>query len=679
MTTYYRRGRARARPWPFDGVIDGLRVMLLGQDQEDTQMVSQRPPDQSNVVPTDFGEDARSPLWGRNYTWDTLHLGIGKRVAPRDGRPDGRYRIAVGVDCSVRGRMLMPGPDITQYTPGTRDTTQPVNRFFDMGGQVHWLNGRYLIRRDTDSSTTVVQDFGAGKVARDVAVFGPNSGTTVYAYVAMGEADNIWRYDGATATQHASLKATSFCVRGTDLHRSLNTNQVSTADTNSDPWTATNWAPSNQYYIGDKSSPISRMVTHGSGVSGPGGTDFLLIYKTDGIYSVNPAGEDQQFFPHLKSGVFPDNGEVTGSFGNDQVVRMGETLWRITPEMEGEPIGPERYGQLDELLQGRITAFAGHSSFHGYAGLHNHVDNTAYLLKFGAYQENEDGTIQRIPAWHGSISQPFAGRKITALFKSAAGAPTGHTRMYLGFSDGTVAWFLLPCVPDPAACDQYRWSTQEGHVLLSDWHAGFRGNRKLLLNATVTGDDLGANNYARIEYSKDASPAYTDLGAHFDVSPRETMDFPAQQSASMVSFKVFCRGLVNTGAPKITAVAVKWRLQTELQQLYTWIVAAHDHLTARDGTRLRYGATRIREHIRSAIRNAAVVPVILMDESSKTMSLVDIQEKTGWDGRAGRWEAGLQVSAVEEGTTSIYGTYGRLDLLVYGDLDSMVYGDLDTL
>ena len=32
---------------------------------------------------------------------------------------------------------------------------------------------------------------------------------------------------------------------------------------------------------------------------------------------------------------------------------------------------------LDSLLQGRITAFAGHGSFHAYAGLHNHVENTS--------------------------------------------------------------------------------------------------------------------------------------------------------------------------------------------------------------------------------------------------------------------------------------------------------------
>ncbi len=91
------------------------------------------------------------------------------------------------------------------------------------------------MRRDDDTNATAVQDLGVGKIAKDVAVYAPNSGSTTYAYIAMGDADNIWRYDRATATQHASLKATALCVRGTDLHRALNTNQVSTVDTNSDP------------------------------------------------------------------------------------------------------------------------------------------------------------------------------------------------------------------------------------------------------------------------------------------------------------------------------------------------------------------------------------------------------------------------------------------------------------
>lgn len=679
MVYNYRRGRARPRPYPFDAVIDGLPVMLLAQDEQDTKLVSQRPPDQSNVVPTDYGEDARNPIFGRVTTWETLHLGIGQRTESGD-KVSGRYRYSIGVDNSVAYRPAMPGPDITEFTPSTRDAANPVNRFFDLGGSIYWLNGRYLIRRDNDAASTAVQDLGATKIAKDVAVFGPNSGTTTYAYIAMGDADNIWRYDGTTASQHASLKATAFCVRGTDLHRSLNTNQVSTVDINSDPWTAANWRADNQYYIGDKSSSITRMVSMGSGATGPGGSDYLVVFKTDGIYSLNDAGEDAQYLPFMKSGVRSDNGEATGAFGNDQYVRMGETLWKLTPTMQGEPKGPEIYGTLDPLLQGRITAFAGHGSFHAYAGLYNHVDDASYLMKFGAHVENKEGPqVGVYEAWHGSISQPFDGKRITALHKTSIGAPADHTRLYIGFSDGTIAWFTLPCVPDPGSCSVYRFTTTEGYTVLSNWQAGFRGNDKLLLNATVNGEDLSGVGYARLSFDLDLTEAYTDFSSPFDMTPREVQTFPDNSVGTTLSLRLHTFTSDNTIGPKVTSVSIRWRLQIDLQQVYTMLVAAHDHLKNRDGTPLRYGAHRIRDHLRTAVSDSNPKLVILPDETTKTMSFVDIQERLGWDGRHHRWLDAVQVTAVEESTAGTYGTYARLNPLTYADLNGKLYEDLNDL
>src|SRR5262245_29983775 len=349
--------------------------MLLYADQDAAKrganLLSDKPEDQANVVPTAYGEDARSPILGRNSTWETLHFGIGLRTEPREGRQSGRYRYSMAADASIAQRPAMPGPDIRTFTPVVKDA-QPVNRFFELGGQLYWLNGRYLVRRVDDSNSTNVQDLGAGKKALDVAVFGPNSGTAVWAYVAMGDADNFWRFDGTTATQHASLRARAFCVRGNDLHRAVDVNQISTVSVDSDPWLVANWAPENQWYIGDRSSPITRIVAHSNGSVGPGGTSFPVVYKTDGVYSVNDAGDDQQYLPFLKAAPLADNGEAAGAFGNDIYVRMGETLWKLDPSMRGDEAGPEKYGTVDPLLQGRITAFAGHSSFHAYAGLYNH-------------------------------------------------------------------------------------------------------------------------------------------------------------------------------------------------------------------------------------------------------------------------------------------------------------------
>jgi hypothetical protein len=674
----FSRARARRRPYPYDIILtkDGVtsRLLLGTQDKSGTNLVAIKPPDQGNVVPSAFGEDARDPVFGRNSTWETLHLGMGQRVEPQPGVQTGRYRYAVGANCSISGRPVLPGPEITTYDPATTDLTAGTNRFFELGGTLYWTNGRYLKRRDSDGTDTVIQDFGAGNTVKDVAVFHTNAGGGVrYAYIAMGDSINIYRYDGTTITQHASLKALAFAVRGNDLHRALSTNQVSTVDVNSDPWTAGNWAAANQYYIGDKDSPITRLVVTANGV--------LLVFKTDGVYTVDQAGEDQQYFPFLKFSRRNDNGEAYGNFLNDIYVRYDESFYKLTPDLTISESGPERFGTLDALMQGHITAFAGHSSFHAYAGLYNHSTNVSYLLQYGAhFVDPQTGEAQRIETWHGSLSQPIAGKQITAMFKSTIGAPANHSRMYLGFSDGTVGWFVLPCVPDPTACDQYRYSTTKGYAVLSTWHGGFRRDDKRLLSVTVAGDDLTADQYAEVEYGLDGGST-TLLSGSFDVTPSETISFPDDTLAEAVSLKLNVATTVNNAAPKITTLSLRWRLQLDLQQIYTLLFLAEDYLTARDGTPLRISAARIRAIVKSLITSSASISVILPDETEKLMSFLDIQEHVNaWSPRYRKWADAIQVTAIEDATAGTFGTYSRLRGLSYGDIRALAsYGALELL
>jgi hypothetical protein len=674
----FSRGRARRRPWPYDIVIthdDVTSRLLLGAlDRDGTNLIAVKPPDQGNVVPTDFGEDARDPVFGRNTTWETLHLGLGQKVEPRGGVLSGRYRYAIGANCSVPWRPAMPGPEILTYSPATTDVSVGVTRFFELGSSLYWTNGRYLKRRDSDSADTVVQDFGGGNAAKDVAVFHTNvGGGARYAYIAMGDSINIYRYDGTTVTQHASLKALAFAVRANDLHRALSVNQVSTVDVNSDPWTAGNWNAANQYYIGEKDSTITRLGVTATGV--------LLAFKTDGVYTLDTAGEDFQYYPFLKFGKRNDNGEAYGNFLNDIYVRYGETLYKIDPEMVLSEAGPERYGTLDAVMQGYITAFAGHGSFHAYAGLYNVSTGNSYLFQYGAQHiDPETGETQRIETWHGSLSQPFSEKRITALFKSTVGAPANHSRMYLGFSDGTIGWFTLPCVPDPAACDQYRYSTTEGYVILPDWHGGFRRNTKRILSATVSGEDLDAGQYAEVEYGIDGG-GHTLLAGAFDITPSETMNLPDDTLAETVSVKLNVATTANDAAPKITTVSLRWRLQVDLQQVYTLLFLAEDHLEARDGTPIRISASRIRDTVKALVSSSSSVSVILPDESEKLMSFIDLKENVNaWSPMRRKWQAAVQVTAIEDASAGTFGTYGRLRDLTYGDVRALAnYGALELL
>ena len=236
-----------------------------------------------------------------------------------------------------------------------------------------------------------------------------------------------------------------------------------------------------------------------------------------------------------------------------------------------------------------------------------------------------------------------------------------------------------PSGPDPAACDHYRFSTDEGYTVLSNWQAGFRGNNKLFLSATVNGEDMSGVSYARLSFDPDLTGSYVDFSSPFDMTPREVQGFPDDIIATTMSLRIHTITSDNTVGPLVTSLAIRWRLQIDLQQVYTFLVAAEDGLKNRDGTPLRYGAKRIRDHVRAAVSDASPKLVVLPDETVKTMSFVDIQEKLGWDGRYHRWVAAVQLTAVEESTAGTYGTYGRLDNLTYGDLDGLTYGDLDSI
>src|SRR4029453_2476829 len=105
-------------------------------------------------------------------------------------------------------------------------------------------------------------------------------------------------------------------------------------------------------------------------------------------------------------------------------------------------------GAVGNPVKVRTTAFAGHANFHGYTGLWDADTDQCFLLKYGAHQPNEKGEPERVEAWHGSVSYPVANNRITSLFVSGYRAPSAHNRMYVGYRDGTLGYFVLPCVPD---------------------------------------------------------------------------------------------------------------------------------------------------------------------------------------------------------------------------------------
>lgn len=661
---------------------------MLGNRKKDTgpSLTARKPEDQANVAPSDYGENAQNPVFGRTYTWRTFHLGMGLAVEDEDpSKAESRYRWAINADASVANRLATQGPEVTLVTPTTRDTVNGISKFFDLLGVLYWLNGRYLVRLDNDVSATTVGDFGVGNRAVDVCVFASNGlGGAVFAYIAAldstGVGLKLWRFDGTTLVQNADaqLLARNVVSIGRNFYRANRVNQIATADVDTDPWLFANWGAENQYIVGDKSSPIVALIENAVGV--------LIVLKTDGIYSIDENGEAIRYFPFLKYGRTDDNGITWGAFMNDIYVRYGESLYRLTPDMKIEEVGPNRYGTVDGPVHGRTSAFCGHANFHAYTGLWNPDSDTAFLLKYGAHQPDETGEPQRVEAWHGSITTPFLNNRITQLFVSGYRAPTAHNRMYVGLRDGRIGFFALPCVPDPGACDQYRFSIEDGWVVLPNWHGGFPASAKPLRYVAVSGDNLDGTNYATVDYRLDPISAdatsgapWISLSGHFDTLPSERIEFPDSTQAKVMALRLVLHNASATRSPFISSMSLRWRLSTDFQQVYDLYVAAEDGLVTRDGTPLRRGAKIIREKVRGLAEAATVWELVLPDEEIKLVAIYDYGEAIGWYDRGRRWMSMVKIGVAEDASGSTYGTYGRLRALKYGDLKGMKYGDLRSI
>ena len=707
----YKRGLARVRPYPFHAVLDEVGLILGATSKKGAPGIqTQKPEDQAQVAPTDFGENAANPVFGRTQTWRTFHLGMGLSVEDADPtKSEGRYRWAINADCSVASRLAMQGPTITRLTPPTRDPNG-IRKFFVLHDRLYYLNGRYLMRVDDDANCTQIGDFGANHLATDVAVFASNGlGGQIWAYIAVmdystlpaqqpapppdgagvspfapadftenGIALPMWRYDGTVLQQHSTIAASFFCVLGRNFYRANNRNQISTVDVDTDPWVTTNWRAENQYLIGDKSAPISALIETAVGT--------LLILKWDGVYSVDPQGEYIRYFPFLKFGRAEDNGRTWGVFMNDVYVRYAESLYRITPDMQIQEVGPNRYGTIDGPVKGRTTAFAGHGNFHAYTGMWDPDTDTCFLMKYGAHVPDEMGQPQRIEAWHGSISSPLQGNRITQLFATSFRADPAHNRMYLGYRDGSIGFFQLPCVPDPAACAHYSFSNDPSWVVLPNWHAGFPTSQKPLRYAAISGDNLSSTEYATLAYRLDPVSADATLGmpwvplaGNFDTLPMERIEFPDGTQCATAAFRLELHGTDSQASPLIASFSLRWRLVTDLSLVYSLIILAEDGLVCRDGTPLRRGAMAIRDHVRDIADSGRIVRLILPDEDVKQVSIIGYGEAIGWYERQERWVSGLKIQVAEEGAGGTYGTYQRLLGKKYGDLIGMKYGELTSL
>jgi hypothetical protein len=642
--------RSFRSPMPYTYKLNGTGLMGGTKDKQTTEYQAYKPQDQSQVAPTKFGYGGDNPVFGAISAYERMTYGMGLREQRNlDSSEDQQYDHALGVDASVYP--WVKGPDVTTFTPATTDSTNDGTGFLKVGTTLYAIVGRYALQRVSDASWTVAQDFGSGKAAVDAVAFYSNALGAAAGLVAMGDSENFWYVTGGVWAQHASLKARAFGVAARELYRGHSVNAVTKCDLDADWTNAANWGNEYAFDVGDQSAGITKLPTTPDGA--------LLVHKEDGRYAIQGANDDNPGYDRKLQDWIPDaaNGKAVTRWGNELYVGTTYSgFWAISSDGGSHTqVGPELLTDGSNVVSGYITASKG-TQFALYGALYSPDSGLTYVCKYLGMTER-DG--QRVPIWHGSLTQGYASQ-ILAMETDTAGATTGHLRMYLAFANGDLGWWLLPCTPHPADCTAYRYTTVDGTLTLPAWTGGFRANDKALDAVTVMGRTLSSTNYARMATRSDPNGAFSFMSSNFDSGQREKVEFGSGASAAVLDMRLSLVNAANTSSPQVTGIGLHQQLHTPYRQVFDIFVLAEDNLLRRDGTPMPIGARRIASVVETACDTAGSITLVLPDESSKQVRVRNPREVTAWDVGAKRARKAFALECVEVTRNTVYGTHARM-------------------
>ena len=671
MVTLIARGRPVRAPWPAHARLNGKDIPLALLSKTGARLVATVPPDQPNVAPEGYGEQAKNPVFGAPYAIRDLTRGMGQRRA-RQG-PNGRYWYTLNARCRS-GRRLQ-GPALTNYTPGTLDSTIGIIRWFEIGGRIFAGNGRYALSGSTDGTGwTVSKDFGAGKAMTDVIVLQTNqASSTRYAQVAMGDGENLWYFDGASATTTwtqttgaNAFKARAWAKDAENVYWANDANKLNQCSLDADVLVVANHAAATDR-IGTYDHPVVRMTVNGAG--------SLVACKQDDIYFLQADGSWRRAFEDLQFPPAATNGEALARWVNHHYVTYGNATYRLADDGGLTPVGPELLKDNGSEVNGYVSAMVG-TDFFLLAGLYNPDNAKSYLLEFtGELVADEQGRAE--PVWHGSITAAFSAKKILSLHTSTIGAPAGHKMAYIGFSDGTISKYVLAHTPDPADCTSEVFSTGTSEVYHSRAYFGFPSERKALLRATGEGDNLSSSNKFTLHYRPSGAGSYTAMTSAFDAGERESVDFPDASSCVFLDTKEVLSNAAATASPQVSGLAILYQTRPVPQEVLAIAIPAEDSLRKRDGTPYRLGAEELHDFVDQLAGFSGGVPFIDSDGDSHQVLVHAPQKVTAWLEGTKQPVKAIRCLLIEQEPNETRGLLQNLEAYTLEQLEAFLLAQLE--
>ena len=504
----------------YDLVLDTLPLTLV-RDEGD------RPMWQRESIPLEEGQQTSSS--DRPHPFVTCHFGGGYARF----NVQGCYDEALNVDCSIPGVVIL-GPKQTDLTiSGSAN----VSDFFEIGGKLYVLAGRYCKRLDPSDDSVKTpnngadgKDFGAGAVATKAVLFEGN------AYIGFSSDTPIEEFSGSAwdnvdpDTSSATVVRAKYWGReymdevGDRLWAAYSSVYVRGCATGDDPLKADDWSPATPHSIGDSGHAITGMVS---------ADNRIYVAKTNGLYDFDSASRFANILKHVEQFTSSTNGVNTITDGRHIYYPHETGLIEYSRESRGAR-SVQPYGASGSTSRyGRITAQTILGKWH-YVALYDGTDT--WIMK-GRYPDDDESMPQ---GWMG----PMIWHDVTKLASVQCDALkvcglTTPARLYYG-RGANAGYIKIAKTSNPLVELSGQAFAATGSLYLSPINFMSPGSIDDLVGFDIENEGFTASNYVNVYVSFDGGSC-PDGGSGRVSGERDELDEPSGGGAS--ASDVFVGGL----------------------------------------------------------------------------------------------------------------------------------------
>lgn len=689
---------SRQKPWPYDAYIGDVRVML--QPGEDGKLNSKKSKTLEATAPITYAYSSANPYKERTSIYENMFGGMGLSVAgavtPR------RYNYATWADYSIDGRG-MKGPlthaetihadagEIRQFIVANHQGSDVLFAVCENGVWRRSSDGTWVASL-APVATTPLTNLPSGQNPQQAVRFKGRYSSAVDGLYVATDSGYLWQYNGSTPiwTQVASTEGPGvaadpgearFIEKVGDELWVAGDYWIMKAE--SDPMLRASWAA--PIYIGDQSSKITYLRQL---------ENALQIFKEDGWYTVSTEGIDQELFPYLRIKKSASNGKQAKVWLSQMWVPYGGQLYRMSADGSVQADGLETLVDNTSPIRGTYVAGAGHNAWFMYEFHYNEISNVTYMIKHGAWATDPEQAAQAqakyIDVHNGAIAQWT--KRVTTAEVIPGVHSASNDRMYVGFSDGTIEWFVLPRTSyDPSKDAECEFTDEDSYIYLPLHHAGFQADNKLWQGVSIYGTDLSTTEWVEVEYrtTQYSAEDWVTLTNSDDVSKftvnGQRLNYPVSPPtySKLIEFRikllkdpdVLSSPLSLT--PVVTAVAIHESVRPSLELEYTFDIIASSFAAKRDGTVDRRRGVSIRNSLRDLASEIGLTTVTLPDGTTEEVAIVDFNDALASTQKRRDLEYIVRLTCIQVRTLSASAeqtglTYDQLEQYTFDELEALI-------